>query len=156
VQSLARPGGNVTGSSRNGTEYVGKSLELLRLIVPTLRRVGYLYNPDNAGHVAVLGRLSTLAAASGLEIVPAAVRARADLDVAFEKVVASGAEAFIQSANVDNARVAALALSHHLVSLGVTSSQAAEGLLLSYSPNTTAMFRRAGYYVDRILKGAKP
>src|SRR5262249_1821652 len=119
VQSLAWPGGNVTGSSRNGTEYVGKSLELLRLIVPTLRRVGYLYNPDNAGHVAVLGRLSTLAAASGLEIVPAEVRAMADLDVAFEKVVASGAEAFIQSANVDNARVAALALSHHLVSLGV-------------------------------------
>ncbi len=159
VQSLARPGGNVTGISLDGTEYVGKWLELLRLIVPTLRRVGFLYYPDNPGHVAILGLFSNLAIASGVDVVPAEVRAdAADLDVAFDKVVASGAEAFIQSAGGADgtARLAPLALSHHLVSLGVNSFSAAEGNLVSYTPDYTAMYRRGGYFVDRILKGAKP
>jgi putative ABC transport system substrate-binding protein len=159
VQSLARPGRNVTGISLDGTEYVGKWLELLLKIKPTLRRVGWLYNPDNPGHIANLERASALAAASGLEIVPAEARVMADLDSAFEKVVTSGAGALIAGGygGADGtARLAALALSHHLISLGVSSSNAAEGLLLSYSPNYIAMWRRAAYFVNRILKGAKP
>jgi putative ABC transport system substrate-binding protein len=158
VQTLARPGGNVTAISlAPGTESVGKWLELLRLIVPTLRRVGDLYNPDNPGHVANLGELRTLAPASGLEVLPAATRSMADLDVGFESVVAGGAEALIVGGYGQaegTTRISALALSHHLVTLGVNSSQAAEGLLSSYSVDYTAMYRRGGCCVDRILKGA--
>jgi len=159
VQSLARPAGNVTGISLDGTEYVGKWLELLQKIKPTLRRVGWLYNPDNPGHIANLERATTLAATSGLEIVPGENRAMADLDTAFEKVVTSGAEALI-AAGYNSAEgtthLAARALSHKLISLGVNSSQAAEGLLLSYTPDYIAIYRRLAYYTDRILKGAKP
>ncbi len=159
VQSLARPGGNVTGISVGGDETVGKWLELLRLIVPTLTRIGFLYNPDNPGHVANLERASTLAVTSGLEIVPAENRDMADPDNAFEKVVTSGAEALIAAgynSAEGTARLAALALSHHMVSLGGNSSQVAEGLLMSYSPDFIATWRRGAYFVDRILKGAKP
>jgi putative ABC transport system substrate-binding protein len=159
AQSLARPGGNVTGISLDGTEYVGKWLELLLKIKPTLRRVGWLYNPDNPGHVAIVRQASTLAAASGLEILPAENRGMADLDSAFEKVATGGAEAVVGGGYgyaEGTAHLAALALSHHLVSLGVNSSQVAEGLLLSYAPDYIAMYRRGAYYVDRVLKGAKP
>jgi putative ABC transport system substrate-binding protein len=134
-------------------------LELLRLIVPTLTHVGYLYNPDNAGHVILLDQLNNLAAASGLNIVPAEVRVTADIDGAFNKVVAGGAEALYWPSilNVENdARVAALALSHRLVSLGSVDSYPMAGGLISYSTDIIAMWRRGGYYVDRILKGAKP
>jgi putative ABC transport system substrate-binding protein len=158
VESLARPGDNVTGISL-GFEQAGKGLELLRLVVPTLTRVGYLYNPDNAGHVILLDQLNNLAAASGLDIVPAEVRVTTDIDGAFNKVVAGGAEALYWPGilNVENdARVAALASSHRLVSLGSIDSYPMAGGLMSYSTDIIAMWRRGGYYVDRILKGAKP
>ena len=83
----------------------------------------------------------------------------ADLDGAFENFLASGAAGFIAGGYggaEGTAHLAELALSHHLVSLGVNSSNAAEGLLLSYSPNDIAMWRRGAYFVGRILKGAKP
>ena len=84
----------------------------------------------------------------------------ANLDVAFETAVANGAEAFIWSSFLSFAgdtRVAALALSHHLVSLGAGgSAYPVAGGLMSYGPAQPAIYRRAGYYVDRILKGAKP
>ncbi len=103
--------------------------------------------------------ISALAAESGLRAVPAPARTVADFDVAFETAVANGVEAFISTINTsteDDARVAALALSYHLVSVGAGSSYPASGGLLSYGPDFNAMYRRAGYYVDRILKGAKP
>jgi len=159
VQSLARPGGNVTAIGNGNTEIMGKALELLLKLEPTLRRVAYLYNPANASHVTVMGQLSTLAAASGLEAVPAPTLAMADLDVAFDKAVANGAEAFMWSGFLQaqgDVRVAALASSRHLISMGLDRSYPVAGGLISYGPVALAIFRRAGYYVDRILKGAKP
>ncbi len=158
VQSLARPGGNVTGISL-GSDYSGKLLELLLKIEPTLRRVGYLYNPESPGHVTALGQFTAVATTSGIEVVPAEVRATPDIDGAFEKAVASGAEALYWPSffNVENdAHFAALALSRHLVTLGINSSYPAAGGLMSYGIDTIAMWRRAAYFIDRILKGAKP
>jgi putative tryptophan/tyrosine transport system substrate-binding protein len=159
VQSLARPGGNVTAISQDTLEFGGKWLELLRLIEPTLSRFAFAYNPEVDSHVRLWQKISTLAAASGLQVVPAPVRTVADYDGAFETAVANGAEAFISVLNTSaegDARVAALALSHHLVSVGAGSDYPAAGGLLSYGPDYNAIYRRAGYYVDRILKGAKP
>jgi putative tryptophan/tyrosine transport system substrate-binding protein len=160
VQSLARPGGNVTAITQGSSEITGKWLELLRLIEPTLRHVGFVYNPQNAGHVTTWEQLSTLAAASGLEAVPADVLTYtiADLDVAFEAAVAKGAEAFVVlTLGVEgNTRLGALALSRHLVSLGSDSTYPAAGGLMSYGAAKLAIYRRGAYCVDRILKGAKP
>jgi putative tryptophan/tyrosine transport system substrate-binding protein len=159
VQSIARPGGNVTALANGGSEIIGKWLELPRLIEPTLRGISLLYNPQNASHVAEWEQLSSLAAASGLAAVPAAVLTIADLDVAFETAVAKGADAFIWSGFLEvdgDTRVAALALSHHLVSMGTDSSYPVAGGLMSYGPAVLPIYRRAAYYVDRILKGAKP
>ena len=161
VQSLARPGGNVTTISQDTTETDNKLLELLRLIVPSLSRVGYFYNPENASWVTAWQHFSALAAASGLEAVPAPVpsaNTAADLVAAFETMVANAAEALVYGLNSTegDARVAALALSHHMASVSNLSTYPAAGGLLSYGPDFIAMYRRAGYYVDRILKGAKP
>jgi putative ABC transport system substrate-binding protein len=141
------------------TDIIGKLLELLLKLEPTLGRVAYLYNPVNAGHVTFMAQLSTLATASGLEAVPAPTLAMADLDAAFDKAVANGAEAFIWSGFLGTPgddRVAALTLSRYLVGMGLDRSYPVAGGLISYGPVTLAVYRRAGYYVDRILKGAKP
>ena len=159
VQSLARPGGNVTGIATGVVDFVGKWLELLLKIEPTLKRVALLYNSENPGHVAVREQLRTLAPTAGLELVPVEDPTTANVDDAFEKAVASGAEALLWSGQSDaktDARMAALTLSHHLVSLGVNPTYPANGGLMSFSGDFIAMWRRAAYFIDRILKGAKP
>jgi putative ABC transport system substrate-binding protein len=159
VQSLARPGGNVTGIATGVVDFVGKWLELLLKIEPTLKRVAFLYNSENPGHIAVRERLSTLAPAAGLELVPVEDPTTANVDDACEKAAASGAEALFWSGQSDantDARVAALTASHHMVSLGVNPSYPANGGLMSFSADPVAIFRRGAYYIDRILKGAKP
>ncbi len=118
-----------------------------------------MYNPEVDSHVRVWEQISTLAAASGLQAVPGPVATVNDLDTAVETLIANGAEAFIDLSNGSiegDKRVAALALSHHLVSAGLGNSYPAAGGLLSFGPDVIAMYRRGGYYVDRILKGAKP
>jgi putative ABC transport system substrate-binding protein len=95
----------------------------------------------------------------GLAALPAPVHTFADIDDAFATAIANGAEALVvQPLFGDDgyARIAALALSHSLVSLGQDSRYAEAGGMLSYGANLLASFRRAGYYVDRILKGASP
>jgi putative ABC transport system substrate-binding protein len=159
VQSLARPGGNLTVISVDSLETGDKLLELLRQIEPTVRRFGHLYSPENPAHVSLWLRLSALAPTLGLAALPAPVHTSGDIDDDFETAIANGAEALVVSplfGSEGYTRIAALALSHGLVSLGVDSRYAAAGGLLSYGANFLAPFRRAGYYVDRILKGASP
>jgi putative ABC transport system substrate-binding protein len=158
TQSLARPGGNVTAIANGATDITGKLLDLLRLLVPTLSRVGFLYDPENASHVRLLQQFGALVAALGLEALPAPVPTFADFDVAFETAVANGVEALIDvyDRTEGNTRVAALALSHHLVSMANFSDYPSAGGLLSYGPDLSAVYRRGAYYVDRVLKGTQP
>jgi len=159
VQSIAKPGGNVTAIANGLQETAGKLVELLRLIVPTLRRPGYIYNPANVGHIALFQQFSALAAASGLEAVPAQALTMTDLDGAFQLLVSGGVDALYypsyQGTEGDR-HVAALALAHHLVNMGADFQYPQAGGLLSYGTNAPAVYRRGGYFVDRILKGAKP
>jgi putative ABC transport system substrate-binding protein len=160
VQSLARPGGNVTVISQNSSGIVGKYVELLRQIEPALRRFAVLYTTGQPSQVTFWQQLSALANESGLEAVPAQVHTIADIDGAFETAAATGAEAFVVVSASQGAEgyahIAALALSHRLVSEGLESRYAAAGGLLTYGADYVADGGRAGYLVDRILKGAKP
>ena len=160
VQSIARPGGNVTAIANGLQESAGKVVELLRLIVPGLRRPGFIYNPANVGHVALVQQFIALATASGLDPVTSQAPTMTDLDGAFEMLIAGGAEALYYPSGYQgtegDARIAALSLSRHLVNMGADYQYPQAGGLLSYGTNATAVYRRGGYFVDRILKGAKP
>jgi putative ABC transport system substrate-binding protein len=162
VESLARPGGNVTGMTQLGRELGGKRLELLKEAVPKLTRVAVLYDPAIPGTTREVKEDLPVAAGALTLIVQSWEVRNAD---GFEKVFAAlnrerphglyvpgGGQLF--NANVK--RIAALALKSRLPSMwGVRTSVEAGGLM-SYSADLTDIYRRVAYYVDRILKGAKP
>jgi putative ABC transport system substrate-binding protein len=157
VASLARPGGNATGLSAMGAVLSGKRVELLAGIVPSLKRLALMYRP---GSREALPRDETEAAARLLGIEPLLLEAPSgqDLEGLVERAVGQGAEALLALPGTLGyaAAIAQLGLRHGLPTMGVTGEFAVAGLLMSYGPNRGALLGRAAYYVDRILKGAKP
>lgn len=160
VASQARPGGNVTGIQFLAPELVGKRLELLKELLPQLRRVAVIADPGHAGEL--LERAASQAAADKLQIrmdyFP--VKSVAEIDGALEAARAAGAQALtvfpdsITLAGKD--RIAAYATKHRLPSVSGWDVYAEAGLLLMYGPNLKACWSRLAYHVDRILKGANP
>ena len=161
VESLARPGGNVTGITNLGTELGGKRLELLKEVVPKIARVAVLYNPTNPNSVReVKEDLPVAARALGLTVQPWEVR---DAD-SFDKVFAAmgkqrpdglylptGPQMFTNAK-----RIAGFALKSRLPSVYGRKEAVDAGGLMSYGADIADSYRRVAYYVDRILKGAKP
>jgi ABC-type uncharacterized transport system substrate-binding protein len=160
VESLARPGGNVTGSSLRAPELAAKLLDLLKEALPRASRITALGNPDNPG--AVLSRSEVEAAAQvlGLKLDVVDVGEAKDLDRAFRASTAAHADAVIALPSplfaVHRRRVAELALKNRLPAVSFETGFAEAGGLMSYGPNVPDMHRRAATYVDKILKGAKP
>jgi putative tryptophan/tyrosine transport system substrate-binding protein len=160
VESLARPGGNVTGLSNYAPELMGKSLQFLKEIAPKVSRVAVLSNPGNP--VEALGFKEVLAAApdAGLAIQSIEVRTPDDYSAAFAQVTASRADALFAFGNPANFKnrqlIADFALKSRLPSLCQEKLFVESGGLVSYAPSYIDMFRRAATYVDKILKGANP
>lgn len=161
VDSLAHPGGNVTGIASLQRELSGKRLELLAEVVPRLARVGVLRNPDE--RATAVGFDYYEAAARPLKIKLKSLDARGsnpDLDGAFREAVKWRANAVITiTTNAlfrNSKRIAALALKNRLPSLYEGSTWVDNGGLMSYSANDLELFRRAATFVDKILKGTKP
>ena len=161
VESLARPGGNVTGITNLAGELGGKRLELLKEAVPKLTRVAVLYDPANpCGVLEVKEVLPAAARALGLTIEPWEVR---DAD-SFERVFAAlskqrpdGLYVPHGSLMVANGkRIAGFALKSRLPSMYVNRGAVEAGGLMSYAADFADSYRRVAYFVDRILKGAKP
>ena len=163
VESLARPGGNVTGISNLSGELGGKRLELLKEAVPKIARVAVLYDPATPGNVReVKEQLPVAARALGLTLQPWEVRA-AD---GFERVFAAlnkqrppgglcvHGEGGVMRGN--EKRIVGLALESRLPSMYVNSPFVDAGGLMSYGADLAESYRRVAYYVDKILKGAKP
>jgi putative ABC transport system substrate-binding protein len=159
VASLARPGGNVTGLSVQAPDLAGKRLEILREVVPGLRRLaimGHVGNPTD-----VLQRAEAQAAAHtlGLEVVPAEIRRAEDIEPAFEalKGRADALHVFGDPLLATNRiRINTLAQGARLPTIYNYREFVAAGGLMSYGPNFPDLFRRAAEYVDKILRGAKP
>ena len=159
VQSLARPGGNVTGLSIELTESVGKRLELLHEVVPALHRLAVLFN---AGDPQVnLEKEAVLADArkAGFDPVDAEVRPNQDIAPAIEALKGRVDALYVclDPLTVTNAaRINALALAARLPVMHSLRQQAEAGGLMSYGPNLPDMSRRAAEMVDKILRGTKP
>ena len=161
IASLARPGGNVTGMSGSaGLEIVGKQLELLKEIVPKIRRVAILSNPGNAYHPVAIGDLNVAARSLGVQLKLLEARGPTEFDGAFAAMATERVGALLVLSdtifNSHRTRLADLAARSRLpAAYGVRESVEAGGLM-SYGPSFLDLYRRSAAYVDKILKGAKP
>lgn len=159
--NLAHPGGNVTGSTGFVAEETVKRLEMLREAVPRLRRVAFLYStvPPAATVAETRRALEDAAAAVRIEVQDFVVREAFELAGAFNAMAKARIEGVVVNIepllNSQPQAIAALALVKHLPSVGFVSYGEAGGLI-GYSANRRALYRRVGYFADRIFKGAKP
>jgi putative ABC transport system substrate-binding protein len=160
VSSLARPGGNVTGSSVMHTDLSAKRIELLREILPGLSRVVVLSNADNPGHTPQVAEMERASSELGLEFLSLPVRGPSDLPGAFQAATEAGAEALIvlddTSFTNNRDQILELAADHGLPVVARYKDFADAGALIAYGPSLPALYRRAAYYTDKMLKGAKP
>jgi len=159
VASLARPGGNITGLSLQYTELAGKRLELLREIMPALRRLGVLANAGYADALLEMRELRALATTLGVEVTAPEIRRADDITPAFE-TFKGGVEALYvigdPLVNSNLGRIVTSSNAARLPTLFNVGDYVKGGGLISYGPNFSDMFQRAAEYTDKILRGAKP
>jgi ABC-type uncharacterized transport system substrate-binding protein len=160
VASLARPGGNLTGLAVLTEELELKNLQLLKEIAPEATRKAVLWNPDNPVWGHALKRLQEVAPALGVKLQPLAVRDLGDLEAAFAAVIREKAGALLvfreQIFVVHRQQIVRFVGMNRLPAAYGSSSFIEVGGLLVYGVNVPDMLRRAGGYIDKILKGAKP
>ena len=161
VQSLSRPGGNVTGlATYVPGDWVAKRIEILRELVPGASNIALLVNPGNPAHKLMLAEeVPDTARNLGVALPIVEATTADELDTAFASAVAQHADAMIvfgdYLTNQEVPRVTALAANHHLPAIYLLR-QFANGGLIVYGPDIADLLRRAGGYVDKILKGTKP
>jgi putative ABC transport system substrate-binding protein len=159
VASLARPGGNATGLSMQESDIVGKRLELLRAIVPDLRRLAVMGNIGAPGAVTGMQQVEAAARMVGLDVVTSGIRGANDLEPAFEALKGHADALYIVTDPLmgsNRVRLVILALGARLPTMNVFREYVDAGGLISYGVSFTHMFRRAAEYVDKILRGTKP
>jgi ABC-type uncharacterized transport system substrate-binding protein len=159
VASLARPGGNITGLSSQSPDLAGKQIELLREVVPGLRRFAIFGNPDNSYVVIEVREIRAAARVLGLEAAVFEIRRAEDIMTAFQRLKGHAEALFILPDPLlftHRLRINTLALGVRLPTMhGLREYVEASGLI-SYGPSWPDQWRRAGDFVDKILRGAKP
>jgi putative tryptophan/tyrosine transport system substrate-binding protein len=160
VASLARPGGNITGLTIFATEQSAKRLQLIKEFIPSLVRVAVLSNANASGHRLQLKEMELAAPALGIALQSLPIGNASELDTSFQAAVQAHAQTvvtmddpLIQS---QRARIIAFAMGRRLPVMAEFRPFTEAGGLMSYGPNQVDMWRRAGAYVDKILRGAKP
>ena len=159
VTNLARPGGNITGLSFFQPEVGAKRLEIIKEVAPRSTQFAFLYNPDSLGSVPIVRSVENAASLLKIDLQLIAVRVPDDYESAFLAMKKKGVNAVVADeeqifiANVK--RVAGLAAKHRIALIGSIESAEAGGLI-GNGVNVPALFRRAAYFIDKILKGAKP
>jgi putative ABC transport system substrate-binding protein len=159
VDSLSRPGGNVTGLSLQGTDVAGKRLQLLREIVPDLRRLAIMANVGYPAAKNELAECQAAAHALGLEASAVELRRTEDIATAFDSLNGNAEALYVVSdafTNTNYPRIATFALTARLPTMFGTTDSIRSGGLIAYGPSLPALFRRAGDYVNKILHGTKP
>jgi putative ABC transport system substrate-binding protein len=159
VASLARPGGNVTGLSIQQTDVAAKRLELLREIVPGLRRLAILGNVSGPAVVLDMREAEAAARTLGMEVITSEIRRGEDIAPAFAALKGRAEALYLPIdplVNTHRFRINTLALAARLPTVHTSREWVEVGGLMSYGANVPDLFRRAANYVDKILRGAKP
>jgi putative ABC transport system substrate-binding protein len=159
VASLARPGGNITGLSNQSTDIAGKRLDLLREVIPGLRRLAIIADVDNPESVIELREVQMAAAKVGIEVIVLGIRKEEDVASAFA-MLNGRAEALYVTAdpliNTNRAQIHTSAVAARLPTVYNAKEFVEAGGLLSYGPDFLDLSRRAAELVDKILRGTKP
>ena len=160
VDSLARPGGNVTGFSTIAPVLAGKRLELLKETIPRLSRVAVLWDPKSRASAQSWKESQLAARELGVNLYSTEVSNADRFDGAFQEAIKAGSVGLAVIAsplvNTNQKRITDLALNHRVPAIYPREDFADSGGLMSYGPDRTEPYRRAAVYVDKILKGAKP
>lgn len=156
VQSLSRPGGNVTGIGGLGAELAGKCVELIHEMLPSARRVAVLANAPDPFSKPFLEQILDAGAATGTTIAPIMIHNAEELDAAFPALDNERPDAVIVQPSLPAKRSAELALKYRLPAVSFVRGIVDEGGLMSYGVEEADTYRRAATLVDKILKGAKP
>jgi putative tryptophan/tyrosine transport system substrate-binding protein len=160
VDSLARPGGNLTGISDVSAEVTPKRMELLKQIAPRLRKVAMLWNADDLGMTLRYRASETGAQALGISVQPLGVREPNDFDQAFAAMNRNMPDAILMVSDtltaLNRKRVFEFAAAHRLPAIYESDPYVRDGGLMSYGPDPDESLARVAALVDRILKGAKP
>ena len=160
VDSLARPGGNITGFTSIAAELAGKRLELLKETIPKLSRVAVLWDPQNIGSTQEWKESQLPARDLGLQLHSMEVSSADKFDAAFKEATKARSAALVVTrsafTNSYQKRIADLAAKNRLPAIYRREDFVDSGGLMSYGADRTEPYRRAAVYVDKILKGAKP
>lgn len=160
VNSLAKPGGNITGLSNLAGDLGAKHLELLLTMVPRLSRVAILINPTNPGHAMTLTIVEAAARKASVKIQPVKAQTPREIENAFAMMASERAGATIVALDPlfiqQGSQIAEQAAKHRLASIFANREFAEMGGLMSYGQNQVEIYRRAAGYVDKIFKGVKP
>jgi putative ABC transport system substrate-binding protein len=160
VASLARPGGNITGPALISDQLVGKELELLREVVPKATRVAVLWNPSNPGNTHQLRGAEAAAGVLGVRLLPVEARGGGEIDRAFVAITRARVGALVVLLDAifmdRRGRIAELAAKSRLPAVYEYSVFPEAGGLMSYAAGQADLYRQVAFYVDKILKGAKP
>jgi putative ABC transport system substrate-binding protein len=160
VPSLARPGGNITGNSILAPDVGAKRLQILKEAIPTVSRVAFLWNPDNASNVLHFEEVQAAAPTLGVTVISVSVSSRIEFETAFAAMMKERPDAFAMTADAFHqthiAWIVDFMAKNRLSAMYQLSENVGAGGLMSYSASQPDLFRRAAGYVHKILQGAKP
>ena len=156
VESLARPGGNVTGFAGVGAELAGKCVELIRDMMPSARRVAALANAPDPFSKPYLEQIRLAGAATGTTIDPIMIHNAEELEAAFPAMEKNRTDAVIVQPSLPTKRATELALKYRIPAVAINRTVVENGGLMGYWAADAEAYRRVAAFVDKILKGAKP
>ena len=160
VPSLARPGGNITGNTNVGPEVGAKRLQVLKEAIPTVSRVAFLWNPDNASNVLQFEQIRAAAPTLGVTVISVSVSPRIEFETAFAAMMKERPDAFAMTAEPFHqthiAWIMDFMSKNRLPAVYQLSETVRAGGLMSYGVSQPDLFRRAAGYVRKILQGTKP
>ena len=159
VESFARPGGNITGMSLQQNDIASKRLELLREVIPTLRRLAIMFDAGYPASVLEMGEVQAAARTLGLEVAPHEIRRAEDIAPVFDALKSQADALYVVDDTLilaNRTPIITLALGAPLPTIFGNRDFVQAGALMSYGPNFPALFQRAADFVDKILRGTKP